>query len=296
MAKAKAGEVIYKIDINNDKDFFDEAEFKAMKLDWKKLDSLSQYAHHIHAETYVQGEIKTIKVPVLILNSKYGMNLNFPQYARTGFQGNTINISSEFGDIAFRLSSLICQDGSIDKKSENLIEKNEFITIDGNVFLNMGVDYSNQELVLKKMPSDSILFSTQVGFNAKAFSGKDFISHDSINLQDYLGKYLFLEFWGTWCAPCIEELPNLKYVYENTDRSKIEFLGIAEDSFKSLKEYLEKDSIPWSQIISEQDNNLVEEYGIISFPTSFLINEKGEIIAKNLRGENLLDTLNFYVK
>jgi len=176
-----------------------------------------------------------------------------------------------------------------------IIGENEFIDLNGDVFENLGVNFNEQVLHLKKLPPDSIPFSTQIGFLAKPFTGSGYTTNKAISLDDYAGKYLFIEFWGTWCAPCVREIPNLKSVYAQMDKDKISFLGIVEDDPESLRSFLLKNSIPWQQILSETDNNLVDLYGVQGFPTSYLIDENGRIVAKNLRGENLMDTLNHYL-
>ncbi len=75
------------------------------------------------------------------------------------------------------------------------------------------------------------------------------------------------------CGPCRAEFPYLKNLYSKTDRSEFEILGIA--------------GLPWVQVIADKSNRLLETYGIYGYPTNFLLNPEGVIIAKNLRGKTL---------
>jgi peroxiredoxin len=87
-------------------------------------------------------------------------------------------------------------------------------------------------------------------------------------------------------------MPNLKTLYENTDRSKIEFLGIVGDSpAEGLEKMIERFGITWQQILSDETNPIVKKYGVNSYPTTLLIDPEGIIIAKNLRGKALEDKI-----
>jgi hypothetical protein len=72
------------------------------------------------------------------------------------------------------------------------------------------------------------------------------------------------------------------------DRSKFEIISIVGDSTsESLDKMIEKHSILWPQVVSNDINRIKEEYGIKGYPTTFLLNPDGVIIAKNIRGQEL---------
>ena len=109
------------------------------------------------------------------------------------------------------------------------------------------------------------------------------------SLSDYVGKgkYVLVDFWASWCGPCIAEIPVLLEVYNKYKGDKFEVLGVAvwdkrEESLKSI----EKQNIPWSQIIDAGDipTNL---YGINSIPQIILFAPDGTIVARDLRGDFL---------
>lgn len=289
------GNIKYKIDTNNDLDFSDEDEFTPAEVDFSKLDSIvEKNSHQVSYQAVRNGKVVSLSTPILILEQNGSLLCNIPQYGIADFHGNELRIrSSEFQSTSYEPAAIL-------KKSDNgqqeIIQEKEFILIDDEIYQNLGVNIEREVLLLKKMPKDTIIYSTQVGFKAKEFAGKDFTTQEEISLEKYAGKFLYLEFWGSWCGPCIKELPNIKAAYSHLDKSKIDFLGIAMDQPDALKKLLEKEKIEWKQILKESEDGVIDDYNIISYPTSFLIDPTGKIVAKNIRGEKLLDSLSFYLK
>ena len=112
------------------------------------------------------------------------------------------------------------------------------------------------------------------------------VGRDSLRLFDYRGEFVFLDFWATWCGPCINELPNLKKLHGSFPDGGITIIGLAHDDPKDLEDYIRIHEIPYANGISTEE--IERAYGIVAWPTTFLIAPDGEIIAKNLRGEGLV--------
>ena len=110
---------------------------------------------------------------------------------------------------------------------------------------------------------------------------------DSLRLSDYRGKFVFLDFWATWCGPCINELPNLKNLHESFPDGGLTIIGLAHNDPRDLEDFIRIHEIPYTNGISTE--KIEKAYGIVAWPTTFLIAPDGEIIAKNLRGERLVD-------
>lgn len=117
-------------------------------------------------------------------------------------------------------------------------------------------------------------------------------NNNYISLNNFRGKYILIDFWGSWCKPCIENLPKMKEIYKNFTDYDIEFIGIANDTKSNWTKSITKYNLQWINIIDE--NNVISElYNIKSYPSTFLIDPNGKIIAKNLRpSTNLTETLN----
>ncbi len=285
------GQLEYKIDTNNDWDFSNDSLFWAHPYTpHSPLDSLLTFAHAISFEALLEEGIESIQLPLIILQHPRGaLMYNFPQYAQADFSGNTLAISSGFTNPIFEEEAHILSKGKDTPSAAESIGIGEFLSIKGNIFQNRGIDYYRKKLILQRMPDDSILHSPQIGFHVPQFSGKEFTRRNFIHSDSLKGKYTYLKFWGTWCRPCLKELPDLKEVYKRMDPAKISFLGIADDDSTDLARMLYQKPIPWNQLLSTNANPLTSTFQISAFPSSFLIDPGGVIVAKNISTEELLE-------
>lgn len=112
------------------------------------------------------------------------------------------------------------------------------------------------------------------------------VDGDSLRLSDFRGKFVMLDFWGTWCGPCLNELPHLKKLSQFFS-GELEVIGLAHDDPRNLADFVKENDIPYPNGIA--DPKIQKAYGIVSWPTTFLIAPNGKIIANNLRGEKLVD-------
>lgn len=118
---------------------------------------------------------------------------------------------------------------------------------------------------------------------------------EMISLDSFAGKYVLLDFWASWCAPCRKEHPNLIKTYEQFKNKNFQIISVSLDAEKeSWLNAIAKDKITWTQIsdLKGQNNDIAVQYGVQSVPANFLINPKGIIIDKNLTGEELYKKLN----
>lgn len=109
-------------------------------------------------------------------------------------------------------------------------------------------------------------------------------------LSDIKGKTVLLEFWASWCGPCRKENPNLVKTYETFQPKGFEIFAVSLDEDKdNWLKAIEKDSLNWTHVsdLKGQANHASLVYGINGIPDNFLIADNGEIIGRNLRGEEL---------
>ena len=107
---------------------------------------------------------------------------------------------------------------------------------------------------------------------------------DSRNISDYIGdsEYVILDFWASWCGPCIASFPHLKNLYNSYDRDKIEIIGISIDTDNTAwDKAIDKEQLPWVQLITESreiTQQLMDTYSFVGIPNYVLLNREGEII------------------
>ena len=142
--------------------------------------------------------------------------------------------------------------------------------------------------------------AVSVGKTAPEFKAKN-PSDDFMSLSEVKGKYTLIDFWAAWCRPCRAENPNLLKAYNKYHSKGFEIISISLDGRrgktegkKAWIEAIEKDRIgSWHHVsnLSYFNGPIAKNYGVSSIPSSFLIDENGKIIAKNLRGEALQNKL-----
>jgi peroxiredoxin len=130
----------------------------------------------------------------------------------------------------------------------------------------------------------------QIGKEAPNFTLTD-IEGNEVSLKDFDGKYVFLDFWASWCKPCREESPNMVKAYQQYSGDDFEIVGVSLDKTKEpWLEAVEEDNITWVQL-HDPEGDVANEYGVQSIPFTLLLDKEGVIIEKNLRGEALQEKL-----
>ena len=111
----------------------------------------------------------------------------------------------------------------------------------------------------------------------------------TVRLSDYIGKgkYVLVDFWASWCQPCIVEMPHLKELYNRFNGNDFTILGVAvsdkpEDSRAAISKY----SLPWEQILGT-GNVAMDAYGINSIPQVILFGPDGTILRRDLHGDGI---------
>jgi thiol-disulfide isomerase/thioredoxin len=291
------GRHMIKIDQNNNLDLSDDEAFELKSGPaGSNPDTLAQ-TRTIQIEFEKKQKAKTVKqaLPLSIQKSSGNLWYSVPQHAEAIFYNGLdtfkLAISPGFTSTNYYTSDIAVTPHKnqlfIDRSS--MIKKEEYLKLGKLVFKNKGIDVTENVLVLEKVTGNiDSLFSTQIGFQAIPFSGHDFVTNQPISLEGFKGKYLYIDFWGTWCPPCVAELPELKKLYETSDTSRISFLGIAcNEKAEVLQNFLAKENILWPQILNDQTNRIKEIYNIESFPSTFLIDPSGKIIAKDIQPGSL---------
>lgn len=112
-----------------------------------------------------------------------------------------------------------------------------------------------------------------------------------VSFSSLKGNYVLLDFWASWCGPCIEEFKTLKGVYAKyKGKAPFEILSISTDKSEvSWKGALKSQQLPWVQMhdLTGDEAIATSRFAVTALPTTFLIDPDGKIVAKNLRGKEL---------
>lgn len=116
-------------------------------------------------------------------------------------------------------------------------------------------------------------------------------SGEPFDWKAYRGKVVLIDYWATWCGPCIQELPNVKENYDKYHDKGFEVVGISLDSDPArLERFLAEREIPWACLFQEGagwDHPMAKYYGVMGIPATMLLDRDGKVISMGIRGGEL---------
>ena len=147
-------------------------------------------------------------------------------------------------------------------------------------------DRASRNGELPKPPGARISPRDWVGHPALDFQVTD-LKGEALSLEAYRGQVVLLDFWATWCPPCLAEIPNVRGTYERYKDQKFQIIGISIDrSMEPLKAYIQEKSLGWLHYW-DKSGKVSSLYQVRGIPSTFLIDGEGVIRKTNLRGAAL---------
>ena len=114
-------------------------------------------------------------------------------------------------------------------------------------------------------------------------------------LKDLRGHIVLIDFWASWCGPCMDEMPNVKALYEKYHDRGLEIVGVSMDNNKAKWEgAIERTGLVWHHVSSLKGMNrcpVAKLYQVVAIPKLYIVGKDGKIIAKDLRGEDLREKI-----
>jgi peroxiredoxin len=129
-----------------------------------------------------------------------------------------------------------------------------------------------------------------MGDAAPDFTGTT-LDGKSLKLSELKGKVVLLDFWATWCSPCLAEVPNIKKAVDRFGKDgRFVVVGISLDTSEPVaKAMVERFGMNWPHLVlgPAEENPVAKLYGVSGIPAMFLIDAEGKVVARDLRGETL---------
>ena len=125
--------------------------------------------------------------------------------------------------------------------------------------------------------------------------------NNQLNLSNYKGNILLLNFWATWCAPCKEEMPSLDLLKSNKDLDNLKIfpVNVGQDNVKKAKKFFDDLNIKNLDLYFDENINLTKKFALRGIPTSVLLNKNGKEFARvigsiDFNEENFIEWLKLY--
>jgi thiol-disulfide isomerase/thioredoxin len=147
------------------------------------------------------------------------------------------------------------------------------------------VDITYYTQVAKRVDGFSL---TAVGKTVPDINSTNTYTGKKFELSSLRGKYVVLDFWGTWCGPCIAGMPKMKE-YLDKYQNKMEIVGVASESDKGERWRIFLDGKPqyqWYHVLSTKEEDFILKFSVAGFPTKIIVNQEGKIVGRFVGEDN----------
>ena len=283
------GKVEYMVDTDADGDFSDEEVFKPLKgAAVKRMESTIKEVPYIQYELFVNNSVVRDSIPFMTFfneSEKHGKYLSytFPIYAEGSFGEETFFVSPSKVDFSrFTVITRRQLNSRSNTREWEKAKKGDRVNYFSDWYEIDYFDRASMELVLERVNTATDSISPTVGFYAPDFEFEVMNSGNELKLSDLKGKYVLLDFWGTWCGPCVKGIPDLVKLHEEFKKKQFEIVSIAVKSERqAFDELIEEHGMNWLHAWQANSRGgMVQLYNINAFPTFILIDPEGKIVSK----------------
>lgn len=288
---SNTGQRYYFFDSDNDLDLSDEYGYETSIItgnSYPRNNNKEFQPHKIIYEKSLNGEIKSDSTWIAFYEDNRGMFIQFCEKISASFFFDSLkysivarpSIAKRYkGGVEFNISP------GFNKKSTKYLE-GEYLKL-SNEYYKITCRSDGLQIYLTKDDSAFIKGSTQIGLPPIPFKAETLEGDKIVFPNDFKGKYVLLDFWSLSCGPCIYEIREYYIdIYKQYGGNQFEIIGVANDNPPSLEKFVNKNGIKWIIISDREQKKLQNMYNILQYPTLYLIDPNGEIIAKDdeLRG------------
>ncbi|MFW6226673.1 MAG: TlpA family protein disulfide reductase [Bacteroidota bacterium] len=254
----------------------------------KQIQSSEAYLENVKAKMSL---VKDMRLNDLVINTGLGAILSNGRYDLQAY-GLHDELDIPYGELQQIESAILDVSRNEDICASILLKKAQEMYYrpekSKKLLLAIKSDYPNSVLV-KNGTVEKYLkeYSMVAGIEAPDFKMVS-LTGEEVCLSELKGKFVFLDFWGSWCGPCVQEIPNVKKLAEELAENDLVVLGIiCHDTKEKAEKILAENQAVYANVMG--DEAILASYGVAKFPTTFLIDREGKIVAKDIRGSNLAE-------
>jgi thiol-disulfide isomerase/thioredoxin len=234
------------------------------------------------------------------IEKKYLLCVSIPEYKKGYIKINSIE-HNVFLSNCFTRADYLKERVSvfIVPKTQNISElKDEIPYKIGDIFNVKGFDYSidsitkwGDKLFIQYIGKNERPEGISEGYYLPKFDAK-YIDNSDFELAKYSGKYLLLDFWGTWCVPCIKLIPELKKLNSDFSDKNFALISVAYDESPNIvTDFVVKENMNWAHLFVDSnqyaENSVISKLKINKYPTTILISPDGKIVGRDLEIDDL---------
>lgn len=241
------------------------------------INSCNPFDYTLSGSNLVEGmnELRLLESPVISQYEEMAKNRNENQEELEKLSQNYTNIQKEF--ISANPEGAAVPVALMNLDGEDFIAIYESLppAINNSIlFPLVELQYQSEKKNIELEKKQSELQNGETAapnFTLKDIEGKD------VSLSDFRGKWVILDFWGSWCPWCIKGFPELKEAYEKYS-SELVILGVdCKESEAEWKAGVEKYQLPWVNVYNPDNSSVLADYGVQGFPTKVIIDPEGKI-------------------